>query len=421
MRKTLSLASIVLMICVSEGAFGETWYVDGSVSASGEGTSEETALKTIQEGIAKATHGDTVIVAQETYLENIHFGGKNITLRSSAPLDPDVVADTIIDGNLSGSVVTFAGTEDETCVLSGFTITNGQAEQGGGICGGAAGSCTQATIRCNVIAQNSVSDTGGGLVYCYGSIENNTIAGNWANFGGGLYDCGGTVRNNVIAGNSAGSGGGLYDCGGAIESNTIAGNSARVFGGGLRLCRGTIQNCIIWGNTAASGAQLSACKEPTYSCAHAWAGPGEGNIAEDPLFVDADGADDDLETYEDNDYRLAPGSPCIDTGKNEDWMSEGVDLDGNPRISYGVSSLTVDMGAYEYFPSHIIDVKKTGATGVQLVWTSKPGCNYTVWSRVDLLTGEWSEEETIPSQGAITSWTDTRALGRKKFYRLEMR
>ncbi len=421
MRKTLSLASIVLMICVSEGAFSETWYVDGSVSASGDGTSAETALRTIQEGIGKATDSDTVIVAQETYLENIQFGGKNITLTSTDPLDPDVVAETIIDGNLSGSVVTFSGTEDESCVLSGFTITNGQAAVGGGICGGAAGSSTQATIRRNVIVQNSVTDTGGGLAYCYGRIEYNTIAGNSANFGGGLYDCGGTVRNNLIAGNSAGSGGGLYDCGGTIESNTISGNAARVFGGGLRLCRGTIQNCVIWGNTAFSDAQLSGSKEPTYSCVHGWAGPGEGNTAEDPLFVDADGPDDDLETYEDNDYRLAPGSPCIDTGKNEDWMSEALDLDGESRIRYAISSLTVDMGAYEYFPSRIIDVRKVGATGVQIVWTSNPGWNYAIWSCVDLVAGEWTEEETIPGEGATTSWTDTRALGRTKFYRLEMR
>ncbi len=39
---------------------------------------------------------------------------------------------TIVDGDSSGSVVLFINGEDSTAVLSGFTITNGAAESGGG-------------------------------------------------------------------------------------------------------------------------------------------------------------------------------------------------------------------------------------------------------------------------------------------------
>jgi hypothetical protein len=74
---------------------------------------------------------------------------------------------------------------------------------------------------------------------------------------------------------------------------------------------------------------------------------GDGNIDADPLFVDLDGGD----------YRLANGSPCIDSGINDalpedtfdldedDDTTESLpfDLDGNERIVGG----TVDMGAYE--------------------------------------------------------------------------
>jgi len=107
------------------------WFVDASVPSSGDGTSPETAFETIQEGIDAAAHGDTVMVAEGTSLENIHFKGKNIILRSNDPFGPDVVRTTIIDGDQAGSVVIFSGTEDETCVLSGFTIRNGKAGSGG--------------------------------------------------------------------------------------------------------------------------------------------------------------------------------------------------------------------------------------------------------------------------------------------------
>ena len=62
---------------------GGTWYVDATVAGSGRGTTWATAFKTIQEGIDAATDGDTVLVAEETYVENIDFEGKNIVLQSA--------------------------------------------------------------------------------------------------------------------------------------------------------------------------------------------------------------------------------------------------------------------------------------------------------------------------------------------------
>ena len=40
---------------------------------------------------------------------------------------------------------------------------------------------------------------------------------------------------------------------------------------------------------------------------------------------------------------VRPGSPCINTGTNRDWMTNASDLDKRKRIRYGV----VDIGAYE--------------------------------------------------------------------------
>ena len=60
-----------------------------------------------------ASDGDTVIVAQGTYRERVHFKGKNIVVRSTDPLFPSVVENTIIDGNKPGRIVAFKGTKDE--------------------------------------------------------------------------------------------------------------------------------------------------------------------------------------------------------------------------------------------------------------------------------------------------------------------
>jgi hypothetical protein len=164
MGKLLALSGVWLSVLVLASASGATWYVDGSVSQSGDGRNWQTAFKTIQGGIDAAFTGNTVVVAPGKYVENVHFDGKNIVLRSTDPLDPGVVQSTIIDGSQLNPVVTFSGTEDETCVLAGFTIQNGRGlydgKYGGGIYGGGVYEArTLATIRSNIIAQNKVPST----------------------------------------------------------------------------------------------------------------------------------------------------------------------------------------------------------------------------------------------------------------------
>jgi hypothetical protein len=386
MKSFLLSAILSAVICVSVSASGATWYVDGAVSESGNGLHPWTAFKTIQEGVDAGNDGDTVNVAEGMYVENILFRGRNIVLLGNG---------AVIDGNQAGSVVRFTGTENETCVLSGFTIQNGRAEYGGGIWGGdweTDAAHTRATIRNNLIKHNSALVLGGGLVSCDGMVRNNLIVLNSAdNSGGGLYGWGGTLRNNTVVANSAPNGGGLYP----------------------HHAEGTVVNCIIWGNTAAFSEQLHPASEPSYCCIEDWTGGGEGNFSGDPRFVDP----------ENGDYRLLVSSPCIDSGLNESWMSEGLDLDGNERIIYGRSSLTVDIGAYEFdsFPLAIVGLAREGADQGRLTWFSRDGDTYAVWSCVDLCGGEWGMVETVPSQGGMTSWTDSSPLGRVKFYRVEMK
>jgi len=350
MRAFLLSAILPTAICVSVSASAAIWYVDGSVSSSGDGKSWETALKTIQGGINAASLGDTVLVAEGTYLENIQFDGKNIILTSTDPLDSTVVANTVIDGNGARSVVMFDSTEEESCVLSGFTIRNGRAEAGPGIRGGSEELHTHATIQNNVISGNTGVGLqpvyGGAVAFCDGAIQNNTISDNSGDYGygcgliacngtirhnlitrnsgrGGLVDCNGTIVNNRICGNLTS---GVGHCNGTFQNNTVAGNA----GTGLYSCSATIRNCIIWGNRTLPGRQIGSSSEPSYCCIQDWTGGGTGNIRLAPHFVDT----------ENGDFHLQSWSPCVDAGDPASAFSE------EPQPNGG----RVNMGAYGNTP-----------------------------------------------------------------------
>ncbi|MCK5613297.1 hypothetical protein KAR91_66110, partial [Candidatus Pacearchaeota archaeon] len=91
---------------------------------------KETWYSRIQFAIERADDCDTIVVTEGTYYENIDFKGKDITLTSTNPDDPAVVAGTVIKGNGQSSTVTFSGTESATCELTGLTITSGVLDDG---------------------------------------------------------------------------------------------------------------------------------------------------------------------------------------------------------------------------------------------------------------------------------------------------
>ncbi len=127
---------------------------------------------TIQSAINAANNGDTVLVGPGTYVENINFNSKAVTVTSS-----DGPVTTIIDGNHNGTVVTFNHSETAASVLSGFTIRNGF--QSGGFGGGISVSSASPTISSNLITGNHAA-AGIGIFVNGGSslIKNNTISNN---------------------------------------------------------------------------------------------------------------------------------------------------------------------------------------------------------------------------------------------------
>ncbi len=146
----------------------------------------------IQTAIDNAVDTDEVVVAEGEYFENINFNGKAITVRSTGPLDPMVVANTIIDGTGFFHVVQCVSGEGLNTVLDGFTITGGNA---------------------NGVA--FLDRVGGGMSNLNSSptVANCTFIGNSGFNGGGMYnvDSSPIVDGCTFSVNSGGSeGGGMF-------------------------------------------------------------------------------------------------------------------------------------------------------------------------------------------------------------------
>lgn len=159
-----------------------------------------------------------------------------------------------------------------------------------------------------------------------------------------------------------------------LKHCTIAANIASVAGGGLSFDGKEFMstyNSIFYGNSAPSGNSMAQVASGTIQInvyesdvegglsgvPHTVFTQWIGNIDADPLFVDADGPDNNPLTFADNDLHLLAASPCVDTGDDHwdfgDWDDiddDGVtnelppfDLDLRPRLA----GAETDMGAYE--------------------------------------------------------------------------
>jgi len=230
-------------------------------------TSWETAATNIQDAVAAGNGvGRLVLVTNGVYQTGVAMasGTNRLALTNTLVLrSMNGPAATIIDG---GGTVRCAYLGPNT-VISGFTMTNGVAESGGGAW------CANLGIVTNCVLTGNSAGNGGGV--CGGSLYDCTLTSNttalWGAGGGAfrskLYDCmltnnwadlggGGAAESTLysctLTGNSTPGGGGFSGGGGAVSSTlyncTLTGNSTGADGGGAS--GSTLSNCTVIGNSA---------------------------------------------------------------------------------------------------------------------------------------------------------------------------
>jgi len=406
MNKLILLCGTLLLSFAGNADAQTTWYVPDDFS-------------TIQAGIDGAANGDIVIVRDGTYVENINFNGKAITLKSE-----NGPGTTIIDGNDVGSVVTFVNGEAGGSVLDGLWLDSGypegvycnssaptilncriQSNERGMFCFNSSPILENCLFQNNHIYSNSPLFPGsggalycenssptltnchfrgnvasqGGAIYCLNSapkfqnciIENNTVTPGGIYYGGGGMYCENSnpiLANCIFDGNFASFGGGLLCERSApvLNNCTILDHDSTLGGGlfGFDFSSPTLTNCIFSKNDAAIG-QSIYIHDSTSSASVAYSNveggwPGTGNIDTNPLFF--------CHCY--SDVYLRDSSPCIDSG--------------DPSFPLDPDGTRADMGAY-YFDHSApnLSVTNLGAgqtTLVEIVQATPNNIAYLGWS-----------------------------------------
>ncbi len=233
------------------------------ISVNAEGTGE---YPTIQAAISAAVAGDQVVLDQGVYTgeenRNLSLGGKAITVRSTDPANPEIVAATVIDCQGEGSGFRLYDTgETLDSVIDGLTITNAASS-------GVYLYRVSPTVRRCVITGNSAVGSGGGIWCRYTGAE--------------ITDC--RIIGNS-SGSASGTGGGIYldrPRGTTIAHCEIAENLSLYRGGGIECSRSgdaLISNCLIADNTTTyyDGAGISVWYNSTPIISHCVV---SGNIAD---------------------------------------------------------------------------------------------------------------------------------------------
>jgi parallel beta-helix repeat protein len=369
-------------------------------------------------------YSSSVTITNSTISGNTANSGGGILSNSCAL----TITNSTISGNTAGSQgggIYYVYTSSSSTITNS-TITGNTANSGGG---GIAFAYSSPTITNSTITGNTTNYQGGGI-YCasYSSpiitnstiTENTVISNDVESYGGGIYIANyssPTITNSTITGNTAISNG--RDCYGGgicciayssptITNSTITGNSAvsyagspfGSYGGGICSLNDSspkIKNSILWGDSATTGNEIyldNSSINVTYSDVDQDGDSGSnGNIRQDPLFVDP----------ENGDFHLQPDSPCIDAGTSDGAPS--TDMESFPRYDEPLVPNTgggtysyYDMGAYENQVRVVSPTEGTIGTRITITGSGfgdKKGKVLINGIAAKIAKGDWSENQII--------------------------
>jgi len=411
-------------------ALGDTYYVrTGGVDPGGcsGGTSPATAWATLAQAASCVSPGDTVYVGAGTYV-----GTVTLTTPGAAGAPIRFIADTtgaftgdagevVVDGAVGAAALHLSGADWNE--LHGFTVIG--ASGAGPPCGGILVEGASVLLRDNVVYGNV------GGIYVSGVdsvvVESNRVSGNLGAASSGIVldgADGAIVRNNLVYDS------GLHGVailsgtvGALVEGNTLYGNAGDgvhcdVVGETVTLRDNLICDSGDDGIEQVAGTVVTTYNDVFGSGDLDYAGgvvAGTGDLSTDPLFVDVDGADDQLGGAEgaDDDFRLDEVAPsaAIDAGSTDAASSVLVDgttlaerttreddgLDGE-----GGNGATVDLGYHYEVSGEALDVLESGDLRL--------ACGAGVARRLllrghDLSAGSWSSTLLGPPTGGVVRWT----------------
>jgi uncharacterized repeat protein (TIGR01451 family) len=374
------LALLTIALAYQAARAAGPWYVAPDGDDGYDCLFPATACATINGAIAKASPGDTILIATGTYTDTdsaVVLLDKDVTLSGGWMWDGTLAMQSgtsIIDGEGARRDIVACGGVSATVEL--FVVQNGSSpDRGGGILNGGS-----LTLDDSVVSHNTAGGEGGGIFSTGGTItlNNSTVSDNTAaNSGGGIGGDGMlTLNNSTVSGNTSTEGGGMYVWhNGAttvtLNSSTVHANTASQ-GGGIHSGGSSptvtviLRNSILAGN-ASDPDRGPDCSGAVVSWGYNLVGDTSGcNFIRqigDLTHVSANlGPLSGFPGY----HPLLSGSPAIDAGNPEGCLGSAGPLTADQRgfARFG----RCDIGAYEAQSSKSASVP-TIRPGHQLTFT----------------------------------------------------
>ena len=238
-------------------------YATGAAAATHNVCHSGCPYTTIQAAVDHSKAGDTILLAEGTYFENVTLPGTRLTVQGVGRRR------VIIDGNLAGPVFTIGSPQGifntgDTITFSEVTIARGQSVNGGAIL---VWNASPLVIKHSIVLSNRAKQSGG-AVYFPGislTIADTNFINNQAVLYGGAVEMTSedvvlNISDSVFSHNLAAGGYGgavdenAHDTQGTITNSTFTQNQAK-YGGALNLVSyigGNLQltDVTVSGNTA---------------------------------------------------------------------------------------------------------------------------------------------------------------------------